>query len=144
VRQLGGKEAALIAAEAALAPYAAMGVATVAELRDGFGLILLPKLQPMLEESDQSWVDWAFGWMNLVLIPFYSLPPTPQQQLIISATTRLTEDDLAGAVELIAQLDGPAAALVVRWLKEANARLAVDAAYNSLSGIVVALLGHTP
>jgi|GEM_PF-2683526 len=126
--------------------YATTGVGTVSELRDSFGFILLPKLQPLLEEGDQTWGGWAFGWLNMAVAPFVPsfIKPTPQQQLVISATDRLTEDDLRGAVEQIAQLDGPAAAFVTRWMKEANARLAVDAAYNDLSGILVALLGRTP
>ncbi|CAK0776580.1 hypothetical protein CCP3SC15_5540003 [Gammaproteobacteria bacterium] len=41
-------------------------------------------------------------------------------------------------------VDGRASDLVVSWVIEAFGRLAVDAAYNSLSGIAVALLGHTP
>lgn len=143
VRQLGQEEEGLPAVIAALTPHAVTGVATVSELRDGFGLILLPKLQPLLEGSNQSWSDWAFSWMDMIFIPFASSRPTPLQQSVISATDRLTEDDLNGAVEQITQIDGPAAALVARWLKEANARLAVDAAYSSLSGIAVALLGRT-
>jgi hypothetical protein len=143
VRQLGRDERGLFAVMTVLAPHAATGVATVAQLRDGFGLILLPKLKPVLAEDEQDWVDWAFSWVNLVFIPFSLSQPSPRQQLVNSATDRLTEDDLRGAVDLITQLDGPAAALVVRWLKEANARLAVDTAYLSLSGIALALLGHT-
>jgi len=148
VRQLGGASATeLLDTVAVLAPHAATGVAMVSELRDSFGLILLPKLEPLLAENNvQGWVDWALSWVNLVLVPFSSstMQPTSRQQMVISANDRLTEDDLHGAVQQLEQLDGPAAALVVRWLKEANARLAVDAAYNSLSGIAVALFGHTP
>ncbi|CAK0774839.1 hypothetical protein CCP3SC5AM1_950008 [Gammaproteobacteria bacterium] len=143
VRQMSRNEPGLSKTLAILTPHAAVGIATVAELRDGFGLILIPKLQPLLEQTDQNWVNWAFSWVNMVFIPFSSSQPNPRQQLVISATDRLTEDDLRGAVELIERLDGPAAALVVRWLKEANARLTVDAVYNALSGIALALLGQT-
>lgn len=144
VRQLAKKgDRVLSETMTALTPYAATGVATVSELRDSFGLILLPKLEPLLQENEHGWFDWAFTWISL-LVPFNAstMQPTSRQQLVIAATDRLTEDDLHGAVEQVTQLDGSAAALVVRWLKEANARLAVDAAYNSLSGIAVALLGH--
>ena len=129
---------------AMLEPYATTGVATVAELRDGFGLILVPKLQTSLaEDNDKTWINWAINWLNILVIPFFSPQPNPRQQLVILATDRLTEDNLRGAVELIERLDGTAADIVVRWLKEANARLTVDAAYNFLSGITVELLGQS-
>lgn len=139
VKQLCNQDNRLLEILTMLEPYATTGVATVAELRDGLGLILIPKLQPLLEDNEQNWFNWAINWM---LIPFFSLQPNPRQQLVISATDRLTEDNLRGAVELIEQLDGPAATIVVRWLKEANSRLTVDAAYNLLSEITVAILGQ--
>ncbi|CAK0758120.1 hypothetical protein CCP3SC1_20002 [Gammaproteobacteria bacterium] len=146
VRHLERGETELSGVVATLEPYAAVGVATISELRDSFGLILLPKLQPLLEEGDQTWTDWAFSWLNVAVAPFTSslVKPTPRQQLVISVVDRLTEDDLRGAVEQITKIDGPATAVVTRWLKEANARLVVNAAYNDLSGVVVALLSHTP
>jgi hypothetical protein len=145
VRQLGRGEVSLSTDLDTLSPHAATGVATVAELRDSFGIILLPKLQPLLEESNQSWTDWTLSWLSTVIAPFtqQSPKPNPRQQLVLSATDRLTEDDLHGAVEQITQLDGPAATLVARWLKEANARLSVDAAHDTLSGVVRVLLGST-
>ncbi|CAK0744312.1 hypothetical protein CCP3SC1AL1_1290007 [Gammaproteobacteria bacterium] len=106
-----------------LAPHATTGVATVAELRDSFGMILLPKLQSLLE-GEQTWGEWARGWMATTIAS--GLKPTPRQQQVISATDRLTEDDLSGAVEEISKMDGPAATMVARWLQEANARLAID------------------
>ncbi len=147
VQQLGRGEAGLSAALTALTPNATTGVATVPELRDSFGVILFPRLQPLLEGRDTgSWTSSALNWVNQV-IPLFT-PSTgsnnAQKKLVVSATDRLTSDDLRGAVLQLSELNGPAAALVARWLKEANARLAVDTASNALSEITVALFNHTP
>ena len=144
VRQLARNEAGLGATLDTLAPHAATGVATVAELRDSFGVILLPRLQALLDGkivSSQTWIGWAFDWMfGWVFTPPAGDYPH-QRQRIAAATDRLTADDLAGAVAQLAQLNEPSSTLVARWLKEAHARLAVDAAYDNLSGIAATLFG---
>jgi len=122
-----------------LTPHARTGVATVAELRDSFGMILLPKLQSLLE-GEQTWGEWARGWMATTISS--GSKPTPRQQQVISATDRLTEDDLSGAVEEISKIDGPAATMVARWLQEANARLAIDHAYVILAKMGVEVLSR--
>ena len=146
VRRLGAEEARLRTPLDNLAPYATTGVATVAELRDSFGIILLPKLIALEEESNVSWSTQAWLWFSTTIDP--AQQPTPplvtdlRHKLVKSAMERLSEDDLRSAVELITQLDGAWAALTARWLAEANARLSLDSAYEALSSTILALLGR--
>lgn len=148
VRRLGDGESTRLRPDLeALAKSAETGVATVGELRDSFGVILLPKLQA-LQASSGPWTDRARLWLSQIIAPTPSNQATDQetvaQKLVISAVDRLAEDDLRGAVELIGQLSGTPAALTVRWLNEARARLNVDLAHEALSGVVVDLLSQTP
>lgn len=148
VRRLGEAESArLRPALDVLAKSAETGVATVGELRDSFGVILLPKLQA-LQASSGPWTDRLRLWLSQAIAPSPSSQTTDQetvaQKLVISAVDRLAEDDLRGAVELIGQLSGTSAALTARWLAEARARLNVDLAHESLSGVIVDLLNQTP
>jgi len=148
VRQLGTTEARLRIPIDSLTLHAANGVATVAELRDSFGIILFPKLEALGKESDPSWTRQAWTWLSVALIPSQQSATSPVvnlgQELAMSAMDRLSEDNLRGAVELIAQLDGAPAALTARWLTEANARLSLDSAYEALSRTALALLSRTP
>jgi len=145
VRHLGGNtHAGLSGSLAVLGMYSTTGVALVAELRDSFGLILLPKLEPLVAgDADQGWASWVWSWVNWAVIPFDTETPNIRQQILQAATDRLTEDNLSGAVQELERLDGPATAIVGRWIKEAKARLTVDAVSNSLGKIAVALLGAT-
>jgi hypothetical protein len=148
-RQIGRDEIRLRSPLDTLAAHAATGVATVPELRDSFGILLLPKLQALLKSTQTSWLDRTRGWLSAAIAP--GPAPSIQRsaqpaalQLVTAALDKLTEDDLRGAVEQLSQLDGIEAALTARWLAEANARLAVDAAYESITGTAVALLGRSP
>lgn len=130
-----------------LVHYAATGVATVAELRDSFGVLLLPKLYTIADTEDASWSSqiWAWGWA--ALIPWQTassqIPINLTRALIKSAMDRLSEDDLKGALDLVVRLNGPAATVTARWLKEANNRLAVDVAMDTISNLCMTLLNRS-
>jgi len=66
--------------------------------------------------------------------------------ILARAETRLRGGDLAGAVDALAQLQGPAAAPAAEWLADARARLAADAALSRLTNVGVARIaaGSTP
>lgn len=66
--------------------------------------------------------------------------------IIARAEARLRGRDLAGAVDALAQLQGPAAAAAAEWLTDARARLAADAALSRLTNVGVARIaaGSTP
>ena len=148
VRQLSIREpenATVLGSLEAIAPYAANGVATPAELRDSFGLLVFPKLQPLLG-VEKTWGEWARGWVSAIMAPIASSTAKPmmRQQLVMAAMDHLSEDDLAAAVAELSKLDGPAASVAVHWLHEANARLAVDVAYTTLSGWGLVSSGQMP
>lgn len=152
VQLLGRDEARLHPALEQLAASAETGVGTVAELRDSFAVILLPKLQALEQSTDTGspWSNQVRAWLSNAIVP-----PTVRSssrdregslglQLVNSALDRLTEDDLQGAVGLLVQLEGPAAGLTARWLTEAQARLQLEAAYESLSATILELLRRHP
>ncbi len=142
LHQIGQNEPRLRIPLEGLAPHAANGVATVIELRDAFGIILLPKLEALGNHSERSWSEQIGDWWDAAVA---SDEPNgaaldPSYRLIAAAMERLGEDDLRGAVELLARLEGAAATLTARWLTEARARLAVDAASQSLSEVTAQFL----
>lgn len=122
-------------------PHATTGVATIAELRDSFGIMLLPKLYALTEE-EVSWSHQMWTWFLATLTPWQASLPSinVSEELVKSAMNRLSEDDLQGAVDLIIRLDGAKATLTARWLKEANARLTVDTAMEIISNVGMTLL----
>jgi hypothetical protein len=149
VYQLGGrKEPRLGPALETLAQRAATGVATVSELRDSFGVILLPKLQALQGGGAGPWIDRARTWLSNAIAPTPTNQPSEQdavgQKLAMSAADRLAEDDLRGATELIGQLTGAYANLTARWLAEAKARMAAEVAHEALSGAILNALGRNP
>jgi hypothetical protein len=147
VRQLDMREGRLRIPIDSLSPHADTGVATVAELRDSFGVILLPKLDALGKNSDTSWTRRTWGWISA---PFAATAPQSEDSVgadltqitVRSAMDRLSEDDLLGAVRLIARLDGIPATLTARWLKEGNARIEVDSAYEVIARTVMMLLNQ--
>jgi hypothetical protein len=145
-RQLGAAEPRLKATFEAMASGASTGVATVPELRDSFGIILLPKIQALQESQQGPWSDQIRSWLSSAIAP----TPTPDQpvplnqQVLLSTVDRLAEDDLRGAVEVLTQLQGDSAKLTTRWQTEANKRLSLDVAYEELSAMVLELLTRKP
>ena len=139
VRRLGREVPQLRPILDHLERHAATGVATATELRDAFGVILLPKLQALEEAAEPSWTEKARGWWGSDRDGEAGEPPSSQSQ-IEAAMDRLGGDDLRGAIEHLAHLENPQAALVARWLTEAQARLEVDAAHDALTATLAWLL----
>lgn len=129
-----------------LAHYATTGVATIAELRDSFGIILLPKLYTLADREDVSWTGQVWTWVWATLVPWTTasshIPINLTRALAKSAMERLSEDDLKGALDIITKLNSLGATLTARWLKEANNRLAVDAAIDAVSNVGMELLSR--
>ncbi|KOR31162.1 hypothetical protein TI05_12980 [Achromatium sp. WMS3] len=145
VQKLGAKEARLRVALDNLAPHAVTGVATIAQLRDGFGLIILPKLNAIMDGEQPSFARRTWSWFINTAVPIWEQnPATPSTELthniINAAMNRLSEDNLPDAVNMLTQLNGPAARLTARWLIEAQARLKLNVAYENISNTILALL----
>lgn len=134
-RDLAGGDAGIAPALEAMAPFAATGVATSAELRDGFGAILAPRLV-----QSPGWTTRMTGWISAVL-PLAGEPPAPEAgPRVAAAIEHLAADDLAGAVNQVAGLPAPASELAARWLTEARARLAIEGARAGLRQALASLL----
>ncbi|KOR28910.1 hypothetical protein TI04_09930 [Achromatium sp. WMS2] len=147
VQQLGSGDVKLQDQLSSISASADTGVATVAQLRDSFSVLILPKLQPIFEDSPGTWIGEFWSGFTAVLNPF-AAKATPDVRLSVarglveSATARLYEDNLGAAVDLLARLDGAAGTFVMRWLVEANARLRLDAVYEELVDMNMQLLNN--
>ncbi|MEO5335735.1 MAG: mitofilin family membrane protein [Magnetospirillum sp. WYHS-4] len=144
VRRLAGDQAGLAAALDRLNAHSDTGVATVAELRDSFSAILVPKLRALADGGDRPWSDRMREWVSSAIAPTGPRPADrdPNLKLIDGTVQKLAEDDLKGAIDVLTQLEGPPATLAQRWLVEARARLAVDAATEGLAGLALDLIGR--
>jgi predicted nucleic acid-binding Zn-ribbon protein len=146
VRRLSADRGEGLTALDTLSTHADTGVATVAELRDSFAAILVPKLRSLVDGGDKPWTDRMREWMSAAIAPAGQRPAeqNPALKLIDDTVQRLAEDDLRGAIDVLAQLEGPPANLSQRWLVEARARLAVDGAAESLAALALDLVGNKP
>jgi len=134
--KLVGEDKRLADALSALAPFAATGVATVTELRETFVALVAPNIQAVAEVTAQrSLTDRIQDWITQ-LVATSGLPGAVESNATIKGldiiNRRLTEGDLAGALHQLNELGEPATRMAKRWIIEANARLAVDAAVEAL------------
>lgn len=128
-----------------LAVHADRGVATVAELRDSFSVILAPKLRTMAEGGERGFLDRMRGWVSSWIAP--ATPQTalanPIDLVVDAAIEKLAEEDVRGAVDHLSRLDGAAATLATRWVVEAKSRIAIDRAMDSLLSMGLVDLSKT-
>jgi len=114
------------------------GVATVAELRDSFSVILAPKLRSMATGAERPVVDKVRMWFASFIAPEVNSARANPADMIVDVTTeKLAEEDLRGAVEHLAGLDATLAPLTTRWMVEAKNRIAVDRAMDTLLSMSV-------
>ena len=128
-----------------LAAHAERGVATVAELRDSFSVILAPKLRSLSEGAQEGFFDRMRGWVSS-----WIAPPQPQAavanpiDLVVDATIeKLAEEDVRGAVDHLSKLDGAPATLATRWVVEAKSRIAIDRSMDTLLSLGLEELSKT-
>ncbi|MEO5375200.1 MAG: MICOS complex subunit MIC60 [Alphaproteobacteria bacterium] len=144
-RGLANGNGSVVAQLNLIADVAQTGVATTAELRDSFATIVVPKIQSVAG-SDRPLTDRVRAWLSTAIAPTGAATTTPDRdptaEIVDAATQKLAEDDVAGAVQQLGQLEGPAATLASRWMTEARARLAIDSACDALGGLVLELLGN--
>lgn len=125
---------------AVLDRYAAQGVASRAKLGEELAGLPAALNQPLPSSSDASlWQRIEARARKLVTVQRLDdagdaekLPPGPDHDLAV-ANGALKAGDLAGAVQAVSAIQGPAAAVVKPWLGEAQDRLAVEAAVGQLT-----------
>lgn len=120
---------------AALEPLAGAGVPSVPELRRSFPVRAMAAARKALVPEDASLMDRTFARLtDLVMVRPTDRegPPESVGQRLARAETLLEAGNLAGTVEVLESLDGPAAAEVSGWLADAKARLAAEGAVETL------------
>lgn len=144
-RSLAGNDGDILALLNVMVDFSQTGIATTAELRDSFATIVVPKIRSV-SGADRPLTDRLRSWLSSAIAPSDTATAAEKDaaSAIIAATTqKLAEDDTHGAIQQLAQLEGPAATLANRWLVEARARQAVDAATDALGKLMLEQLGKT-
>jgi hypothetical protein len=129
-RSLAGGNADLLAAIEVLSANAQDGVATVAELRDNFTTIVMPRLAAVAAANRQPITERALGWVGSLFTTAPSPTTTGDRNgaLIALAERSLEQGQLAAATHQLLLLEDEAALISAEWLKNASTRLAADKA----------------
>ncbi|MGK9164877.1 uroporphyrinogen-III synthase [Inquilinus limosus] len=138
LRGLAQADPAMAGAVTALEP-AAKGVPSRATLATGFA-----QAAEAARRADQpqsgDWVDRSLA----VVQDLVTVRPAPGEvegndtnAVLARAEGRLQRGDLAGAVDAVKALTGPAASAMAAWRGQAEARLAAESALQSLSALAV-------
>lgn len=138
LRGLAQNDSGLANAVAALEP-AAKGVPSRAALATGFVQAAEAARKADQPESGD-WVDRSLS----VVQDLVTVRPAPGEvegtdtnAVLARAEGRLQRGDLAGAVEAVKGLSGPAASALAAWRAQAEARLSAESALQSLSALAV-------
>ncbi len=142
VRAFGGTFDTLAPLLETVEPYASIGVPLELQLRREFA-----GLSEMLAytETRPSMVHWLTnftGWSKDTAQAEEANRPERPSGIAARAQARLAENDLHGAVEILAVLEGDAAAAVRPWLGQAQARLAANQADDIIAEYVATALGR--
>ena len=142
-RAVAGSDAAVAAALDTLAPLAAKGVVTRAQLADRFGPLADEIVKADLKGSGATWVDQVTGTLStLVTVRRQGggIVGDTAEAVTARAEAAVHQGNLAGAVTELSALTGPAAQAAAGWLADAKARLAAEAAGKTLTDRSIALL----
>jgi hypothetical protein len=125
-----------------LEPYAESGIPTMAMLAARFPDAA--RIAISAERTGMADGFWSRLWArfrNMVSIRRIALGPgNDSESRLARAQAVLGEDNLAGAVEEVAALEGDAATAIAPWLREARARLAIDRAIREMDERVTQVL----
>ncbi|MEJ0018131.1 MAG: hypothetical protein WDN25_16485 [Acetobacteraceae bacterium] len=118
-------------------PYAETGIPGPSQLRQEFRSLLeqVPKAT-----GSPSWMGRLANWTRLRSAPAGAPDADPSYDLLQSASTRLTDIDLPGAVEQTRQIGEAFRPLFASWLEDAQARVAADALAEKVSDQVTRTL----
>jgi hypothetical protein len=134
VRALAAEDAALTDPLDLLAPGAAGGVATVAELRQRFAAQAGVILRAERGDEPSGWIDLALDRLaDLISVRRVGeIEGEGAEARVARAEARLAAGDLAAAVAEVKGLDGAAAEAASGWLAAAEMRLAAEAGLAAL------------
>lgn len=117
----------------ALAPYARAGAPTEVELAAEFRTLETEIIRAArISEAGDGAIGQIHAWLAQFVIIRKVDTAAPSSDAVERAAARIGRNDIAGAVDELRQLGGPAATLAKPWMAKAEARLAINQA---LAGI---------
>ncbi|KAA0573830.1 mitofilin family membrane protein [Azospirillum sp. Sh1] len=143
VRALNISDAGVTQPLDAVAPYAAKGIPTRAQLTDRFQPLAGEIVRADIRGEGKSWIDTAVGKLSTLVTVRQEgggVVGTTATAIVARAEAALNEGNLAKAVEELSALQGPAAQTAAPWLADAKARLAADQAARQLNDRAIALM----
>jgi len=144
VKATAGADADMAKAIAELEPLTASGSPTVADLANRFSTVAADIVRADAAFSGDGWMEQAANRVaSLVSIRRTGARAAAAggvEAAVARAEELLAGNDLAGAVDALSGLEGPAAEAAAGWLKDAGSRLAVEKAVAALQVRAVALV----
>lgn len=143
VRALNIADAGVTQPLDAVAPYAAKGIPTRAQLTDRFEPLAGEIVRADIRGEGNSWIDSAVGKLSTLVTVRREgggVVGTTADAVVARAEAALAAGNLAKAVEELSALQGPAAQTAGPWLTDAKARLAADQAARQLNDRAIALM----
>ncbi|WP_372397587.1 mitofilin family membrane protein [Azospirillum sp. HJ39] len=127
----------------AVAPYAAKGIQTRAQLTDRFQPLAGEIVRAGIRGEGNGWIDSAVGKLSTLVTVRREgggVVGTTDDAIVARAEAALSSGNLGKAVEELSALQGPAAQAAAAWLADAKARLAADQAVRQLNDRAIALM----
>lgn len=143
VRALNIADAGVTQPLDAVAPYAAKGIPTRAQLSDRFQPLAGEIVRAEIRGEGNSWIDSAVGKLSTLVTVRREgggVVGTTADAVVARAEAALAAGNLAKAVEELSTLQGPAAQTAAPWLADAKARVAADQAARQLNDRAIALM----
>ncbi|WP_377808607.1 mitofilin family membrane protein [Azospirillum sp. A29] len=143
VRALNIADAGVTQPLDAVAPYAAKGIPTRAQLTDRFQPLAGEIVRAEIRGEGNSWIDSAVGKLSTLVTVRREgggVVGTTADAVVARAEAALAAGNLAKAVEELLTLQGPAAQAAAPWLADAKARVAADQAARQLNDRAIALM----
>ncbi|CAO3401529.1 mitofilin family membrane protein [Azospirillum palustre] len=143
VRALNIADAGVTQPLDAVAPYAAKGIPTRAQLTDRFQPLAGEIVRAEIRGEGNSWIDSAVGKLSTLVTVRREgggVVGTTADAVVARAEAALAAGNLAKAVEELSTLQGPAAQTAAPWLADAKARVAADQAARQLNDRAIALM----
>jgi hypothetical protein len=143
VRALGIGDAGVTQPLDAVAPFAAKGIPTQAQITDRFRPLASDIVRAAERGDGANWIDSVTGKLStLVTVRRQGggVVGSSADAIVARAEAALGENNLGKAVEELAALQGAGAGAAAAWLADAKARLAADQAARALTQRAIALL----
>ncbi|HEY0835141.1 MAG TPA: mitofilin family membrane protein, partial [Azospirillum sp.] len=143
VRALGLDDPQVKAALDSVAPFAAKGIPTQAQLAERFDPLATDIVKAAQKGEGANWIDQVTGALStLVTVRRQGggIVGDTADATVARAEAAMNQGNLAVAVEELSKLQGPAAQAAAGWLADARARLAANQATQQLTGRAIAAL----